>query len=81
MERDGLVMGLISLFFFFPLCTFFAALCFRAVSGKSDFFTSSIEDVSPNDPNIPQGGNFCPYCGAGAGADHVYCKKCGKQIR
>jgi len=25
-------------------------------------------------------GGFCPYCGARAGADHEFCRKCGKDI-
>ena len=23
---------------------------------------------------------FCPYCGAPTGADHVFCKRCGKRL-
>ena len=25
-------------------------------------------------------GNFCPYCGARAQADHAFCKQCGKAL-
>lgn len=26
-------------------------------------------------------GGFCPYCGAPVEKDHLFCRKCGKQIR
>ncbi len=25
-------------------------------------------------------GGFCPYCGAKTGADHTFCRKCGKKL-
>lgn len=37
---------------------------------------SSAEEES----KAPEGG-FCPYCGAPVGADHDFCRRCGKKLR
>jgi len=34
----------------------------------------------PQAPNEPGQVNFCPYCGAKADEDHVFCSKCGKKL-
>jgi len=36
--------------------------------------------IDNNDANESEKSNFCPYCGFKVGADHLFCKRCGKKI-
>jgi len=67
-------------FLLLTLSVFLAILCFRTAAGKKNFFSVDIDGAENPPHNISGEANFCPYCGAKTESDHLFCKKCGKNI-
>ena len=45
------------------------------------FGSEADDNADPGDyGGAPPSGGYCPYCGAPAGEDYEYCRRCGKKL-
>ncbi|OQA71344.1 MAG: hypothetical protein BWY35_02281 [Firmicutes bacterium ADurb.Bin248] len=54
---------------------------YKNATGKNRFGSEADDNADPGDyGGAPPSGGYCPYCGAPAGEDYEYCRRCGKKL-